>query len=911
MIADDQFKHGSDFGIRDKFKSVITEQQTGKKINLESAECMGYAKYVFFMIFGVRTLESKTLSLEDPWHAGAYIRTNKVEKIDADGKPYTAVGEHSLIFLCRADTGPKGEKGPGMYFLDANWSIPVNKQCDNITRVEYWSDDDFKAVFKNKWTVIEPQLYPRTGDYLTQSNLEYYNSETEPNSTGVINKGKLLRITYLGTNISSNTKVKYDSKSQYITFRAIMAKAITPEGNEVWVVFNEPGALEYKGPLPRINSISPTTASGPNSGNQSPGSFFQSVWTTIGDLFRKIVKPVQAAPDENQSATENVAYTTPTEDSRDVTTPIQAATPVLSDLQGILVRQDRDAFETWADKITINELNQQIAMLSNDQKENLCTFLLESNATSSERTLLIKLMNSILSEYDLGFFAHIFSYTSIDLTGDGFFYRGNGTVELAKDSFLSLSEKDKRNTLMHECFHSFNDRNQGPKGALNEGSAIWVYKRAFGTDSPAEDFAEATFGTKLYYKTFMNEPDYPLVAPAVFNSKLVEVYSWLSTNDPSRLPWWDTELLNEMYNRYYASLDRDVDYYSVWLPSVQKAREAMLLDLHTNLSDKLPELALSTDNLAQDYPPVDKPVLISPSNGSTFKGSAPTLKWNSISSPSGGQVKYIVETFDCPSQQNSGWITGTSWTPTSTAAGIYNWHVKAIDVNTGKESGYGNVWQYTYVNDEGSGDDIIAEYPPADKPSLISPSDGSMFAGSVPTLRWSNISSPSGGQVKYFVETFDCPSQQNSGWITGTSWTPASTAAGIYNWHVKAIDVNTGKESGYGNVWQYTIAASNNSSDLPLDIRIAEFGPYDAQDNYSDQTCKVREMILNNAVSIVASDSFFFPAGDPGPAFIKKLIVIYRNRWNEEWEITCNEGETIALTRDSQIGDFLLDGDKP
>jgi hypothetical protein len=112
-------------------------------------------------------------------------------------------------------------------------------------------------------------------------------------------------------------------------------------------------------------------------------------------------------------------------------------------------------------------------------------------------------------------------------------------------------------------------------------------------------------------------------------------------------------------------------------------------------------------------------------------------------------------------------------------------------------------------------------------------------------------------------------------------------------------------------VWQYTLKASSDSTNLPLDIRIAKFGPYDAQNNYSDQTQKVREMVSNNSVSIQATDAFFFPAGDPGPSFTKTLIVVYRNRWNEEWQITCGEGQTITINRDSRSGTFLLDGDSP
>ena len=269
-------------------------------------------------------------------------------------------------------------------------------------------------------------------------------------------------------------------------------------------------------------------------------------------------------------------------------TPVQTATPVQKDFSGAVADKDRDAFKDWADAANIAEINQRIAALSDDEKASLCAFLLDSDASGQDRTVLLGLMKTILSEYPLGFYAHIFSYTNINLTGDGFYYCGGGRIELARDSFLSLSDTDKRNTLMHECFHSFNDQNQGPDGALNEGSAIWIYKKVFGTNSPAEDFAEATYGTKLYYKTYMDAPDYPLSAPVVFNDKLIEVYTWLSEGDPSRLPWWDNSLLNAMYERYYASIDRDVDFYSIWLPSAQNAREAMLQDPLMLKEDRLP-----------------------------------------------------------------------------------------------------------------------------------------------------------------------------------------------------------------------------------------------------------------------------------------------------------------------------------
>jgi hypothetical protein len=241
--------------------------------------------------------------------------------------------------------------------------------------------------------------------------------------------------------------------------------------------------------------------------------------------------------------------------------------------------KSRSDFKAWCDKSTIAEINQFVGKLSKDERRELCDFLLDSTATGSDREKLLQLMTIILSFHDLGFYVHIFSYTTINLEGDGFFYwGGQRKVTLARNSFLNENTEGQRNLLIHECFHSFNDANNGPIGALDEGAAIWIFKAVFGVNNNAEDFAEATYGTKLYYKYYMNNAACPLQAPSAFTGKLVEVYTWLSENDPSHLPWWDQTLLQAMYEKYYAALNRDVNFQTVWLPSVKKAREAMLKD---------------------------------------------------------------------------------------------------------------------------------------------------------------------------------------------------------------------------------------------------------------------------------------------------------------------------------------------
>jgi len=607
LINKDKYKLGSDFGIRVVANSVITDIQTKKDINLAAAECKGYAKYEYFMLFG--SFDGNNIDIDnnsefnsEGLHAGANIRTNAITTVNKNNESITF--QHSLVFLTR------DKSNTGFYCLDANWSLGL----DNVIRLEHWSDSEFDSTFYNGIeSITEPKVYPRVGDYSVLTDISYYNSPTESNSAGVIEAGTVLHITNIDAeHINDETRVKYENQLlNRISFRAIMALANAPEGKTVWIVFNEPNALQYSGIL--TNTEPTVIMSGEESTPnflQSIGDFFKSLQNGIAGIFRKYVKYVLGAEEE-----------------------------------------DQDSFTNSSDAST------------------------ESGTA----------VNTVIEE------------PSLKSPGDGSTFTGS-VPTLQWSSVTSPS-----------------------------GGQIKYYVETFDCPTP-------------------------------------ENSGWISDTT-----WTPSATTAGVYNWHVKAIDmntgKESGFGNVWQYTLA------------------------------EYQPPDVPMLESPGNGSAYIGSVPTLKWSSVSSPSGGTVKYYIETFDCPSPQNSGWITGTAWTPSATTAGVYKWHVKAIDVNTGKESGFGNVWQYT----------ITPEYLPPNKPTLSGPSDGSTFTGSVPTLQWSSVPSPSGGQIKYYAEIFDCPLPQNSGWITGTSWTPSAKAAGLYNWHVKAIDVNTGKETGYGSVWQYTI----------------------------------------------------------------------------------------------------------
>lgn len=60
---------------------------------------------------------------------------------------------------------------------------------------------------------------------------------------------------------------------------------------------------------------------------------------------------------------------------------------------------------------------------------------------------------------------------------------------------------------------------------------------------PAETWAEATYGTKLYYRDLAGQPDYPLQVADNPTQKLLDLYTELAVRDPSRLPWNSQERL--------------------------------------------------------------------------------------------------------------------------------------------------------------------------------------------------------------------------------------------------------------------------------------------------------------------------------------------------------------------------------
>jgi len=247
-------------------------------------------------------------------------------------------------------------------------------------------------------------------------------------------------------------------------------------------------------------------------------------------------------------------------------------------LASLIDSGDRAGIRTWAANRSIAGINSEVAALDQAHRDRLAEVVLDTNATGADRDKMLRVMRTVLANHELGFYAEVWSYTFVELTGGGFFGTCNHLF-LSPDAWAGLSDQDARAVLMHESFHSFNCVNGGPVGSLDEGSAIWIVKITFGGDlRPGESLAEATYGSKLYHKVFFNNPNLPLTAPLNPTRKLLEVYEFLAAHDPSRLPWNSTDRLVTCFERYFADLDRNVDFFSVWLPAVAERTQQMLAD---------------------------------------------------------------------------------------------------------------------------------------------------------------------------------------------------------------------------------------------------------------------------------------------------------------------------------------------
>jgi len=109
--------------------------------------------------------------------------------------------------------------------------------------------------------------------------------------------------------------------------------------------------------------------------------------------------------------------------------------------------------------------------------------------------------------------------------------------------------------------------------------------------------------------------------------------------------------------------------------------------------------SIQTSSTSTNQPP-NRPTLLAPTNGSTASTSAPTFTWQDGGDPDNGpqatrSFRVSLHSLDGSLVAESGWLSGTSWTPPALSAGTYQWQVKAFD--GAAESAWTGAWNLTIV----------------------------------------------------------------------------------------------------------------------------------------------------------------------------------------------------------------------
>ena len=241
---------------------------------------------------------------------------------------------------------------------------------------------------------------------------------------------------------------------------------------------------------------------------------------------------------------------------------------VMTACQKKICDMSKEEAKEWTKNATVAEMNRKIKALSPAEKEKLVRGWLTLNLPEEDKEVVIKGCAAIIEHPLLGFYVELFAHTPVNKheAGGGAWAAGD---HISMSSGL-LAEKDPesiRNTLTHELFHIFNEREHGAGGisALNEGTAIWIFDMTFYENDPekmALGLAEPAIGTKLFYRD-IGIPGYPtdieFGVPKDLTPKGREVYDMLLEADRSKLPVYDEAKMKEYFD-FFKDINRNQDF---------------------------------------------------------------------------------------------------------------------------------------------------------------------------------------------------------------------------------------------------------------------------------------------------------------------------------------------------------------
>ncbi|MBO7435020.1 hypothetical protein J6U76_03375 [bacterium] len=249
-------------------------------------------------------------------------------------------------------------------------------------------------------------------------------------------------------------------------------------------------------------------------------------------------------------------------------TAVLSISVIMTACQKKICDLSREEAKEWTRSATVAEMNQKVKALTEAEKEKLVRSLLVLNIPEEDKETVIKGCAAILSHPKLGFYVELFAHTPVNKheAGGGAWAAGDH-ISLSSGLLAEKNPESIRDTLTHELFHIFNDREHGAGGisALNEGTAIWIFNMTFYENDPqkmALGLAEPAIGTKLYYRD-IGIPGYPtdieFGVPTDLTPKGKEVYDMLMAADRSKLPVYDEAKMKE-YFEFFSDIDRDQDF---------------------------------------------------------------------------------------------------------------------------------------------------------------------------------------------------------------------------------------------------------------------------------------------------------------------------------------------------------------
>jgi len=197
------------------------------------------------------------------------------------------------------------------------------------------------------------------------------------------------------------------------------------------------------------------------------------------------------------------------------------------------------------------------------------------------------------------------------------------------------------------------------------------------------------------------------------------------------------------------------------------------------------------------------PLLLSPSNGATNVGLAPTLSWYASTGATSYTLQVSTNSSFTSYVYNQG-VTSTSQ-PISGLNNLtpYFWHVSAT--NSYGASAWSTTWSFTTVS--------VANSPPI-VPSNPNPVNGATGISVSPTLSWS-CSDPEGDPLTYdvYFGTSSNPPLVASNRTTG-SYSPGTLSNGMtYFWKIIAKDNHS--NSTTGPLWTFTTFAGGTAPPAP------------------------------------------------------------------------------------------------